>query len=92
MGFTAVGVVDLDRLLAAHPPGTNTLQARKRVLRDIKRIVAVRATANDLGLIFDISGQSLTGAPFILATNGVPDITDEVLQELSQPRGLTVEP
>jgi Skp family chaperone for outer membrane proteins len=83
-GATAFGVVDLERLIAAHPSGGDSQDTRESVLRNIKRTVAVRASAHGFGLIFDISAKSSRGTPFILVTNGVPDITDEVLKELTQ--------
>ena len=80
---TAFGVVDLKRLLASRPAGTNSTNALASLLREIKHITAGRARAHGFAYVFDTSGLSLTGTPFIF-TNDVPDITDEVLQELSQ--------
>jgi hypothetical protein len=83
MGGTAFGVVDLERLIAARQPGTNSPEARARMIGDIRRIVAARARAHGLAFVVDISARSSSGAPVVLATNGVPDITGEVLEKLS---------
>ena len=82
-GTSAFGVVDLERLIAAQQ-GEDSPETRARILREIKHIVALRATVHGFAFVFDISAKSANGTPFILATNGAPDITEEVLHELSQ--------
>jgi len=74
----------LECLIAALQVGKDSPDSRVRILRDIKRIVALRATAHGFEFVFDISAKSASSTPFILATNGAPDITAEVLQDLSQ--------
>jgi hypothetical protein len=81
---TKFGVVDVQRLIGAHQSEVQSEDARKKLLSEIKRIVAIRASAHGLALVFDSSGKSFSGIPIVLATNGVPDITDEVHQELSR--------
>jgi hypothetical protein len=81
---TAFGVVNLERLIAADSSGADSQDARAGLIRDIRRIVAMRAKAHGFAFVFDVSAKSQSDSPFVLATNGVPDITGEVLQELSQ--------
>jgi hypothetical protein len=81
---TAFGVVDLERLIAAHSSGVDSQDTRAALITDIRRIVGLRAKAYGFAFVFDISARSPGGTPFVLATNGVPDITDEVLLELSE--------
>jgi hypothetical protein len=81
----AFAVVDLQRILEARQPETASLESRSNLLTNIKRISAARARAHNLEFVFDVSAQSLVGTPMLFAsTNGVPDITDEVLKELPQ--------
>jgi hypothetical protein len=82
-GSRVLGVVDLERLFAACQSGADSQDARARMLPEIRRIVAVRAKAHGLALVLDISARTAHETPFVLATNGVPDLTDEVLRELS---------
>ena len=81
-GATDVGVVDLRRLVAAQRPDSRA--AVESLIRRIKRAVAVRAAAHGFALVFDRSAESLSSAPVLLDTEGLPDITDEVLQDLSE--------
>ena len=77
-------VVDLDRLLAAHPPATNSAEARATMVQHIKQIVAARAAAHYFTLVFDISAKDSKSIPFILNADEMPDLTEEVLQELDR--------
>jgi len=81
---TTFGIVDLYRLVAAHPPDTNSPDARASLLRDIRDSIATRAHAHGFSLVLDISANSSFYTPFVLATNGPVDITAEVLEDLSQ--------
>ena len=83
-GSTTVAVVDLGRILAEYQSGADTQQQRSNALQRIKGIAAARAAARNFRFVFDLSAKSPNGAPFIVATNGVPDITEEILQELIQ--------
>jgi hypothetical protein len=81
---TALAVVDLQRLIADHPLGVDSDDARARLLDDIRHIVANRAMAHHFALVLDASATSANRTPMMLWTNGVPDITDEVLRELAR--------
>jgi Skp family chaperone for outer membrane proteins len=41
--------------------------------------------ANNIGVVLDISGMSVNGAPFIIYRHGIPDFTDEVVTTLNKP-------
>jgi hypothetical protein len=78
-------VVDLQRILATRQADASSPESRSNLLANIKRITNARARAHNVEFVFDVSAQSLVGTPMFFApTNAVPDITDEVLKELSQ--------
>jgi hypothetical protein len=81
-GATSLGVVDLKRLYGAHPP--DSPGARASWLQHTKQIVASRAVVHGFAYVFDRSADTMSVSPFVLNADGVEDITDEVLQELSQ--------
>ena len=81
-GATDVGVVDVRRLLAAERPQSDA--ALKGLSRRIKRAVATRAAEHGFALVLDRSAEGLYFRPVLLDTEGLPDITDEVLQDLSE--------
>ncbi len=83
VGSSAVAVIDLERLLAEYQSRSDPRQQRSNALQNIKRMVTARAAAHNFGLVFDLSAKSPSGARFVVATNGVPDITQEILQEFS---------
>ncbi|MDB6023919.1 MAG: hypothetical protein JWM68_142 [Verrucomicrobiales bacterium] len=84
LNSTAVAVVDLDRLVAAQLSGGDSQAARESIVRNTKQLIAQQATTRGFALVFDTSGKSAHGTPFVLVTNGVPDITDEVLKLLTR--------
>jgi hypothetical protein len=79
-------MVDIKRILAAYQSGSgsDSQEVSPSAVRNIKRITARRAAAHHFGFVFDLSAEIRIGTPFVVATNGVPDITDEILQELVQ--------
>ena len=81
--FKTLAVVDVDRLLTAYLPGSDSKEARATVLADIQRAVAICASAHDFVLVFDRTGKSLNGVPTVLGSADRFDLTDEVAQQLA---------
>lgn len=79
----AIGFVDTDRLLAAHPPASDSSEARASAINDIQRATASCAVLHECAVVVDSSGKSVNGAPFLLSTVETLDLTDEVLQRLA---------
>jgi len=85
-GFFAV--VDLKRVLAAHESDASSPDAKSTLLAGVKSIVAAQARSRGLKFVFDVSAQTFNGTPiFVTSTNGLLDITDDVLKELSRQSG-----
>ena len=82
-GSLSYAVVDLGRLLAAHPASTNSPEARMAMIARIKEVVAVRAAAHHYTFVFDVAATASANTPFILTAEEVPDLTDEVLTVLA---------
>ncbi len=83
VNFNTLAVVDVDRLFAAFPPGSDSTEARAKVLADIQRAVAICASAHDFALVLDRAGNSLNGVPTVLSATDRFDLTDEVAQQLA---------
>jgi hypothetical protein len=83
--LSSFAVVDLKRVFAAHESDAASPETKADLLASIKGIVAVKARARGLKFVFDLSAQTFNGTPmFITSTNGLLDITDDVLKALSQ--------
>lgn len=54
----AIGLVDADRLLEAHPPTSDSQEARADAIGDIQRATAICAKRHECGVVLDISGKS----------------------------------
>jgi hypothetical protein len=80
----AIGFVDTDRLLAAHPPASDSQEARASAISDIQRATASCAIAHECAVVVDISGKTVNGVPFLLSAAEILDLTDEVMQRLAQ--------
>jgi hypothetical protein len=83
-GSAAFAVVDLQHVLTTHQLESGSSDARSNFLRSVKHIIALRSASHNLGCVFDVSAERSAHTPLILFTNGVLDITDEVLQEISK--------
>jgi hypothetical protein len=77
----AIGIVDTDRLLAVHPPTSDSPEARANAINDIQRAAAICAKSHECGVVLDISGKSTEGYPFVLSAVETLDLTDEVIQQ-----------
>ncbi len=80
----AIGVVDVGRLLAVHPPASDSQEARANAISDIQRATAWRAAAHDCVVVLDSSGNSQSGWPVVLSAVETFDLTEEVMQQLAQ--------
>src|SRR5207248_11227218 len=80
----AIGVVDTDQVFAAHPPTSDSPEARANAISEIQRASVVCARAYECGVVLDISGNSTEGYPFVLSAVETLDLTYEVIQQLRQ--------
>jgi len=80
----AIGVVDTDQVFAAHPPTSDSPEARANAISEIQRASVVCARAHECGVVLDISGNSTEGYPFVLSAVETLDLTYEVIQQLRQ--------
>jgi Skp family chaperone for outer membrane proteins len=80
----SIAIVDVARLLEAHPPISLSQDAKTEAVLEIERAISARVTVHAFSLVFDVSGQSLNGVPVVMASPRAFDLTDEVLQELSR--------
>lgn len=55
----------------------------KAILEEIKQLVSEKATSGDYDYIFDKSGSSRQGIPFLIHAKNSTDLTDELLEELN---------
>ena len=83
INFKTLAVVDVDRLLIAYPPGSDSKEERSKVLADIQRAVTICASVHDFAVVFDRTGKSLNGVPTVLIAADPFDLTDEVAQQLA---------
>lgn len=119
-----IAVVDMQRLLAAHPdtkPGEDAINAKRKeaegkvqqlidrgdrdtasrfresrekelqtesserrnqIVTDLQQ--RVKNASRDFDLVFDVSGDTLNGFPVIMHGPSLPDITKDILHELSR--------
>ena len=82
--FEAIGVVDMDRLLAVRLPASDSPEARADVIRDIQRATAFCAAAHDCVVVLDFANDCQNGFPIVLSAVGRLDLTEEVVQQLTQ--------
>lgn len=62
----------------------DALKMREGIVGDITAALSKRLSAERAPLIFDTSGQSLNGVPFVLSASGLPDLSDEVIAILNR--------
>lgn len=55
----------------------------KAILEEIKQLVSEKATSGDYDYIFDKSGNSRQGIPFLIHAKDATDLTDGLLKELN---------
>jgi hypothetical protein len=87
---TRYALVDLGRVLAAHHQESARGEERAAFLQEVKLVVAKLAAAQDWQLVLDSSAISAGEIPFVPATNGAHDLTEEVLRAL-EPRRLSAD-
>jgi hypothetical protein len=80
----AIGVVDMDRLLAVHPPTADTQEARANAVGDIQRATALCVAVHDCVVVLDYSGDSQSGVAVVLSAIETFDLTEEVVEQLGQ--------
>jgi len=80
-----IAVVNVKRLLVAHPPGENTPAARAENGAEIQRVVNEVAREKGFALVLDRSGFSDNQMQVVLTAPHLPDLTEEVLQRLTPP-------
>ena len=56
----------------------------RAILVTIQRVVSERAKAGNYDYIFDQSGNSNQGIPFVLHARDTTDLTDSLLEEINQ--------
>ncbi len=61
----------------------NMKKRMKAILEEIKQLVAEKATSGDYDYIFDKSGSSRQGIPFLIHAKDAADLTDELIKELN---------
>ncbi len=54
------------------------------ILEEVQRVVSDRAKAGNYDYIFDKSGNSSQGIPFVLHARGMTDLTDSLLEEINK--------
>ena len=54
------------------------------ILVEIQRVVSDRAKAGNYDYIFDKSGNSSQGIPFVLHARDMTDLTDSLLKEINE--------
>jgi len=64
--------------------GDEANRLRKEIADEIQQQVLAIVEKRDLGVVFDLSGQTLNGAPLVLNAAGLLDLTDEVAKALQQ--------
>lgn len=79
-----IGIVDVNYLLKAHFPPTNSPAERTQAVDEIQRVVTSYAVLHGLVLVFDSSGESLNACPVLLSGAERFDLTAEVEQRLAQ--------
>ncbi len=57
---------------------------RKGILEEIKTLVEKKAKGDNYDLVFDKSGMSVTGVPFLLYSKDAVDFSDEILKDLNK--------
>ena len=77
-----IGVVDVNRVLAALPTAPDSPDARENAIQRIQRAVAVCATAHGCAIVLDMSGNTEDGVPVVLSAVEKLDLTEEVAQQL----------
>jgi hypothetical protein len=80
----SIAIVDVARLTRANPPKTNDTEAKKEAMRVIESAISSRASAHAFSLVFDISGNSLNGAPVVLGAPKAIDLTEELQAKLAR--------
>jgi hypothetical protein len=75
--------IDLKRVFAAHESEMSSAETKSNLLSKVRLAAASKARSHGITFLFDASAQGLKGAP-IFFTNGILDITDELLIELSR--------
>lgn len=81
-GPASLATVDFNQLMGAHPPASDSEEARRKAIQEVKQAIAVVARAHQLELVLERSAQTVNRTPFVLVSDGAPDITEEVLLEL----------
>ena len=62
----------------------DTSERRKEIVTDLQRRVKDVSIHRNFDLVFDVSGKNLNGVPVIMHASGFPDITNDILDELSR--------
>jgi len=53
------------------------------LLDEIREVINAKAKSASYSLVLDIAGESATGAPTVLYTNGENDLTETILNQLN---------
>jgi hypothetical protein len=83
-GNGTFAVVNLERIVSTYSTNGISTNALARLMPGIMHAVDVQASARGFALVFDVSAKSFNKTSLFLATNEAPDITQEVIQALSQ--------
>ena len=66
---------------------TEVVKLREGIVAEITAALSTKIAAERSALIFDSSSTSLSGAPLILSTSRIPDLSDEVIATLNKTAG-----
>lgn len=57
---------------------------REQIVSDLRQRIRSAATNRNFNVVFDLSGKTLNGVPVVLHASGLPDITEDIIHELSR--------
>ena len=68
------------------------VRMRDGIVKEITDVVMTRVKANNMDLVFDVSGVSLNGVPMVLFARPDMDFTNDIVAQLNKPGASTPAP
>jgi outer membrane protein len=68
------------------------VRMRDGIVKEITDVVMARVKANNMDLVFDVSGVSLNGVPMVLFARPDMDFTNDIVAQLNKPGASTPAP